>query len=141
MPYKLILDGNNIINCWPSLIKIKDFETKKERLVGIMSSYKHRIGGEVCIVFDAQNSYNTSRETKEIAAVTVIHTARGEIADEVIKSIVFKSKKQARQNMIVVTSDNGIKIALASKNIIIFSAEKLREEITYALGDSICPFA
>jgi predicted RNA-binding protein with PIN domain len=129
MPYKLILDGNNIINRWTSCAKIRDFEGKKSELIRLMSDYKDRTGEEVCIVFDAKDSYNIKREIQEVRGIKVIHSARGEIADEAIKDMVFRSKE--RRNLIVVTSDNEIKIALSSTSVLVYSAERLEEEVLY----------
>lgn len=132
MPYRLILDGNNIIYRWATCAKIRDFEEKKGELISLVSKYRDKTGEEVSIIFDAKGSSNLERETREIGGVRVIHTARGEIADQAIKDIVLESSE--RGNIIVVTSDKEIAIALASTRVLVYSAERFEEEVLYELG-------
>lgn len=101
----IIVDGYNIINAWPELIKLKNenFEHSRDRLLDIMANYCGLTDCECIVVFDA-HLVKKGVSHKEIrGSVQVIFTEEGETADSCIERLVCQL---SRQNQITVaTSD------------------------------------
>lgn len=102
----LLVDGYNIINAWPDLIKDAkevNLETSRERLTDVMAEYSAMTGITVIIVFDAHQVGRNSRTSYIVNGVEVIFTKEGETADHYIEKIVDAIGREEKVR--VATSD------------------------------------
>lgn len=101
----MIVDGYNIINNWPDLVKLKDesFDHSRDHLLDILSNYRALMGNKVIVVFDAHQVKGGSEKRETIAGVDVIYSKEGETADMVIERIVSNLPKHSLVS--VATSD------------------------------------
>lgn len=105
MKETLIVDGYNVINAWPELIRLKDqnLEHARDKLIDMLAGYGAYKGQSVMVVFDAQEV--AGLESIEIRKkVEVIFTKEGETADSFIERTVYSLGKKD-QKIYVVTSD------------------------------------
>ena len=101
----LIVDGYNIINAWPNLIKLKNesFEHARDRLLDIMSDYSGLTGILVIVVFDAHLVKKGTGHKESLGKLQVIFTQEGETADSCIERLVSELPREIR--VTVATSD------------------------------------
>ncbi len=97
----LIIDGYNLIYAIPSLLKAsrKSIDFARDNLISMVESYCDCYNAEGIIVYDG----NQKKRTIEEGNPTTIFAKKGEGADAVIESLVYKlpDRGQAR----VVTDD------------------------------------
>ncbi len=99
------MDGYNIINSWPQLIKLKNFnlELARDKLIEILQNYQGIHSVNVIVVFDAHLSKAKMRTITSEGKVKVVYTKEGETADAVIERMI--SELPSRSKIIVVTND------------------------------------
>lgn len=103
----MIVDGYNVINAWPELIKLSkiDLEHARDRLIEILMEYCQYEKYDVTIVFDAQ--YTDDKEHAEIKTThcKVVFTKEKETADSYIERSAYEASRYYGQEVYVVTSD------------------------------------
>lgn len=103
----VFVDGYNVVNSWPDLVKIREysFEAARARLIDTLQNYSVYNGYKIIIVFDA-HMVKGSLEKKEKVDdhVAVVFTKEGETADSFIEKSVNKIGR--RFEVCVVTSDS-----------------------------------
>ncbi|MBA5851784.1 NYN domain-containing protein [Clostridium sp. cel8] len=103
----VFVDGYNVINSWPELIKMKDysFESARQGLIDILTSYAAFNGYKVFVIFDAQFVQGSIEKCEKITSnLSVVFTKEGETADAYIERAVNNIGR--RNEVFVVTSDN-----------------------------------
>lgn len=101
----LIIDGYNVIGCWPELKRIKDHALADARyqLVEILKEYQAFTGQYIILVFDAYRSKGL-KTTEYFRGIEIRYTEYGQTADSLIESLVAKLA-DCNQVVGVVTSD------------------------------------
>lgn len=103
----MIVDGYNVINAWPELIKLSkiDLEHARDSLIEILMEYCQYEKYDVTIVFDAQ--YTDDKEHLEIKTThcKVVFTKEKETADSYIERSAYEASRYYGQEVYVVTSD------------------------------------
>lgn len=103
----IFVDAYNVINSWPILKNIKeyDFGSARYKLIELLQNYAAYNGNKIIIVFDAHLS-NTSVEKKEKVNeyINVVFTKSGETADSFIERSVNNIGRKSE--VWVVTSDS-----------------------------------
>ncbi|MEL7568513.1 MAG: NYN domain-containing protein [Dehalobacterium sp.] len=101
----IIVDGYNIINAWPELIKLKNesFEHARDRLLNILSDFCGLTGCLVIVVFDAHLVKGGIGHKEILGSIEVVFTQEGETADSCIERLVSQLPRETR--VTVATSD------------------------------------
>lgn len=99
------MDGYNIINAWPNLVKLKDenLEHARDKLIEILQNYAAFKKIDVIVVFDAHLSRSKTRTYFLENRVEVIYSKKGETADMVIEKLI--DCMPPRSKIFVATSD------------------------------------
>ncbi|SMB84394.1 hypothetical protein SAMN00017405_2337 [Desulfonispora thiosulfatigenes DSM 11270] len=132
----LLVDGYNVINYWPELIKLKDInlEHARERLVEILSDYSGFKGINVIIVFDAHLVKGGVEKYEEKSGVKIIYSGEGTIADLVIEKLMNDIPKDAR--VYVATSDKVEQNVVWGKGAYRISSRELLLEVENSKKES-----
>ena len=89
-PAYYLIDGYNVINAWPELIRLRsNLDEARDVLIRILTEYGAFENYEMTVVFDA---FATDEEehTLEISSrMRVIYTATGETADSCIERLAY----------------------------------------------------
>ena len=125
----LIVDGYNIVNAWPELIKLKNesFEHARDRLLGILANYQGLDGCLVVVVFDAHLVKGGTGARENYAGVEVIFTQEGETADSCIERLVTLLPE--KMSVTVATSDWAQQRLVMGQGALRLSARELLEKI------------
>lgn len=103
----MVVDGYNVINAWPNLIKLSkvDLEHARDKLIEILMEYGQYEKYDITIVFDAQ--YTDDKEHLEIKTphCKVVYTKENETADSYIERSAYEASRYYGQEVYVVTSD------------------------------------
>lgn len=105
-PKQLVIDGYNLLGAMghpPSQV-IANGERYREELIVGLGLYGQRIHCPITLVFDAWQEAGLSRQNHHRAGVTVIYSAKGERADQVIQQLIRREGK----DMAVVSSDREV---------------------------------
>lgn len=83
----LFVDGYNIINSWETLKELKDadLESARDKLIEILSEYKHYSGIEIVLVFDAHMVKGNIGTKIDHHGLKVIYTKENDTADHYIE--------------------------------------------------------
>ena len=98
-----IIDGYNLIYAWEEL-KSEDFAVARDRLIHILIEYGAYEKFDITVVFDAGATEEEERIETYGEHFTVIFTAQGFTADNVIERLVYENNKKRRE-IHVVSSD------------------------------------
>ena len=80
-----IIDGYNVINSWPELMKLRNnLAEARDTLVHLLSEYGAYERYEMIVVFDALFTDSEERVEKVNEHFTVVYTGKGETADSYI---------------------------------------------------------
>ena len=103
MAVHLIIDGYNLIRQSPELRQYeeKDFDQGREMLLKKLLAYQRIKKHAITVVFDGWIGGHFSESHGRVGGIRVIFSQRGEKADEVIKRLASREKRET----IVVTSD------------------------------------
>lgn len=99
-----IVDGYNVINVWPELVKLTDLSEARDRLVHALAEYGAYEKYDVTVVFDALFTADEEHYEKVNAHLDVVYTGEGETADSYIERLAYDSVRRGRE-VHVVTSD------------------------------------
>lgn len=102
----IFVDGYNVINSWPDLIKIKqhNFESARQKLIDILQNYASYKGYKIFLVFDAHLVKGAIEHKERMRNLIVIFTKNGETADSYIERSVDGIGRKG--DVCVVTSDS-----------------------------------
>lgn len=136
----LIIDGYNVINAWPDLIRLKEinFEHARLKLIDILSDYAGFKGIEIIIVFDAHQVKGGQGNKEEQEKLQIIYTPENNTADMVIEKLVSELQCQERENKIyVATSDRVEQNIILGKGAYRISSRELLLEVQEAKRQSV----
>ena len=102
-PQHLIIDGYNVLGAMglPPQKVIGSGEVHREQFVTRLGLYGQSIHCPITVVFDAWRQSGNTRQTSHHKGVTVIYSAEGERADQVIQQLIRRFGKETA----VVSSD------------------------------------
>jgi predicted RNA-binding protein with PIN domain len=102
-PKYLIIDGYNVLGAMglPPHRIIENGEHHREEFIVRVGMYGQRLHCSITLVFDAWQQAGRTRQVVHRAGVTVIYTAQGEQADQVIQHLIPTHGKETA----VVSSD------------------------------------
>lgn len=125
----LIIDGYNVINTWPELIKLKEenFEHARLRLIEILSNYSGYKGIRVIIAFDGHQVKGGTERKEYHGNVEVIFSGEGITADHVIEKLTFSFPRHYR--VFVATSDKTEQEMIWGKGAFRMSSRELLIEV------------
>ncbi|NLT94177.1 MAG: NYN domain-containing protein [Clostridia bacterium] len=133
----LIIDGYNVINSWPELIKLKEenFEHARLRLIEILSNYSGYKGIKVIIVFDAHQVKGGTERKEYYGNVEVIFSGEGVTADSVIEKLISSIPPKSFKTF-VATSDRVEQEMIWGKGAYRMSSRELLLEINKTVKDN-----
>jgi predicted RNA-binding protein with PIN domain len=99
----LIIDGYNVLGAMglPPEKVVGKGEVHREQFVGRLGLYSQAIHCPVTVIFDAWRQPGNMRQTSPQTGVTVMYSAEGERADQVIQQLIRQYGKESA----VVSSD------------------------------------
>lgn len=101
----LIVDGYNVINCWPELLKkSNNLEHARDRLIHILLEYGAYEKYDVTVVFDALYTSSEQSLEKLNNHFGIVYTRKKETADSYIERMAYDLVHDG-QEVYVVTSD------------------------------------
>ncbi|PJA77810.1 MAG: hypothetical protein CO149_07485 [Nitrospirae bacterium CG_4_9_14_3_um_filter_51_5] len=120
-PKHVIIDGYNVLGAMglPPHRVVEQGEHHREEFIVRVGLYGHKLHCLITLVFDAWQQAGRGRQVIHRAGVTVIYTAQGEQADQVIQDLIRTHGKETA----VVSSDLEV-IAVAK----VFGAFSIRSQ-------------
>jgi predicted RNA-binding protein with PIN domain len=102
----MFIDGYNVINSWPNLKTVKDYNynTARQKLTEILQNYATYKGYKIFIVFDAHMVQGNVGKRENLEGVVIIYTKEGETADNYIEKSIDRIGRKS--DVCVVTSDS-----------------------------------
>lgn len=133
----LIIDGYNVINAWPELIKLKEdnFEHARLRLIEILSNYSGYKGIRVIVVFDAHQVKGGVERKEHHGNIEVLFSGEGITADSVIEKLISEIPLN-HCKVFVATSDKTEQEMIWGKGAYRMSSRELLLEINETLKES-----
>lgn len=122
----LLVDGYNIINAWPDLIKAQEIslDNARESLIDMMAELGQITGEKVIIVFDSYLKKGAIRQYYFRKGIEIVYTQELETADNYIERIVSKAEKNDFYK--VASSDGIIQSIVFGKGASRISAKELK---------------
>lgn len=122
---KIFIDGYNLINKWPRLMKAKreSIESARAELFNIIQAYCDYTAQEGIIVYDGKGKERSFEDTNP----RVIFSRKGETADTVIEAMVYNIDDKTKVR--VVTEDRALENMITGMSASLLSAENLESEI------------
>lgn len=108
------VDGYNVINKWPELIRAskENLASSRDALIEAMAEYSSLTGEKIVIVFDAYNLDRLRETIVEKYGMKIVYTKRFQTADTFIEKEIGRIGR--RHNVKVVTDDGQVQnLALA----------------------------
>ena len=100
-----IIDGYNVINSWPELMKLRNnLAEARDTLVHLLSEYGAYERYEMIVVFDALFTDSEEHVEKVNEHFMVVYTGKGETADSYIERNAYEYVRLGKE-VHVVTSD------------------------------------
>ncbi len=86
----LVIDGYNIINCWPEFedVRLEDMALARVKLIEIMKDFTPLVWDRITIVFDAYRTRGKGSLEESARGLDVVYTAEGQTADVYIERMV-----------------------------------------------------
>ncbi len=131
----LIIDGYNVINAWPDLIRLKEinFEHARLKLIDILSDYAGFMGIKIIIVFDAHQVKGGLGHKEEQERLEIIYTPENITADMVIEKLVSELfNREEGTRVYVATSDKAEQNIVLGKGAYRISSRELLLEVKEA---------
>lgn len=125
----LIIDGYNVLNNWPELVKIKkrSLEHARDLLVRILANYGALKRYKIILVFDAYQVKGNIGGKETVDDVEIIYTPYGVTADMAIEKLIGKLPEGV--SVMVATSDWTEQRMVMGKGALRLSARELRLEV------------
>lgn len=124
----LIVDGYNVIGKWPKLIKAKhkSIELARSELFNLIQAYCDHEGSEGVIIYDGRGK----KRSIEKGNPAVVYSGKGESADTVIESMVYKLTDKSKVR--VVTDDRAVANMVIGMGASIISTSIFETEVNEA---------
>ncbi|MDK2824398.1 MAG: uncharacterized protein PWQ67_2439 [Clostridia bacterium] len=125
----LVIDGYNVINAWPELMKLKEvnFEHARSKLLEIVSNYSGYKGIKVIVVFDAHQVKGGIEHRENYGNVEIVYSGEGITADLVIEKLISSLPRNSK--IFVATSDKTEQEMIWGKGAYRISSRELLAEI------------
>ncbi|MFZ5942511.1 MAG: NYN domain-containing protein [Bacillota bacterium] len=132
----LIVDGYNVINAWPQLIRLKEenFEHAREKMLDIISNFSGYKGIKVIVVFDAHQVKGGIERREKHGGVDVIFSGEGVPADLVIEKLIGSYIKN--YTVFVATSDKTEQEVIWGKGAYRISAREFVADIEQTIKEN-----
>lgn len=103
----LFVDGYNIINAWPDLKKLLDYDLEgaREKLNGYMFEYAAFYGEETWVIYDAYQQSSKKEKIDKRNGIHIVYTKEKQTADSFIEKSVKEYSSDRRILIKVATSD------------------------------------
>lgn len=133
----LIIDGYNVINSWPELIKLKEenFEHARLRMIEMLSNYSGYTGIKVIVVFDAHQVKGGVERKEYYGNVEVIFSSEGVTADSVIEKLISSIPPKSCKTY-VATSDRTEQEIIWGKGAYRMSSRELLLEVNQTMKEN-----
>ena len=120
----VIIDGYNLM---PNLkVKGDTFEAKRDNLIAQLLEFVQVNPAKIILVFDGQKNPSQHRGSENRAGITVMFSAQGETADDLIEDLIKKRKAKAREYLMV-SSDRRLIDFATENNISAMTSQKFAE--------------
>lgn len=106
MSTHIIVDGYNLIRHSPDLAPLdrEDLQAGRDALITMLAEYKRVKKHRITVVFDGADTPSLYPHRANVRGISVLFSARGELADGVIKRMARKEGERA----LVVSSDREV---------------------------------
>ena len=131
----VLVDGYSVLHAWPKLRRLarRRLEQQREALVGVLRQYADHTGRKVTVVFDGYAAKRKPEVAETTHGVEVLFSEQGKTADDVIERLVGQA--EAREKILVVTSDGMERHTVESMGVQSVSAEVFEAEVETALAE------
>ncbi len=130
MPAHFIIDGYNVINCWPKLLTSSDnLEHARDKLIHMLLEYGAYEKYDITVVFDAL--YTSSAQSLEQINdhFEIVYTKEKETADSYIERLAYESVRNGK-DVFVITSDGAEQNAILGAGAYRMTVKELVEMIS-----------
>ena len=128
----LIIDGYNVINAWPELMRLRgNLNEARDVLVHILTEYGAFENYEMIVVFDAFFTEEEEHELQISDRMKVIYTGAGETADSCIERLAYTAVRAGRE-VYVVTSDGAEQSVILGAGAYRITSPELRRSVKKA---------
>lgn len=125
----LIVDGYNVLNCWPELLRLNDdLAYARDKLVQMLMEYGAYEKYYVSLVFDALYTRSEQSVEQLNKYFEVVYTKKKETADSYIERLAYESVRKGRE-VFVVTSDSAEQSAILGAGAYRMTAKELRRYV------------
>ena len=128
----LLVDGYNVLNAWPELMRARTLEEARAELVHRLNDYAGYSGQKVIVVFDAWKQERLGRTKEEMGPLSVVYTQKGETADHYIERLCDERAHRVAMGWLevrVATSDGVEQTVVMGRGATRLSARELIYEM------------
>lgn len=131
----LLVDGYNVIGCWPDLKRVRDedgLEESRRVLTEVLMNYSAYQGYDTRIVFDAQYQDCPSKREVVTSYLSICYTDFGQTADTYIEKACSAFRNDLRKfhsRLIVATNDRAQQLTVVGYGAECMSAEQLANDV------------
>lgn len=131
-PEYYLVDGYNVINAWPELIRLRgNLDEARDVLVHILTEYGAFENYEMTVVFDAFFTEDEEHALQITDRMKVIYTGAGETADSCIERLAYTAVRAGRE-VHVVTSDGAEQSVILGAGAYRITSPELRRSVKKA---------
>ncbi len=135
----LLVDGYNIINAWPELLRLMEdcIEDARDRLIHLLNNYAGFKACKIIVVFDGHMVKDNRGERYLDNKVEVVFSPWGISADQIIEKEVGLLLKGARREKVLKNLPRGqveSQPHSASCQVFVATSDKLQQEIIWTKG-------
>ncbi|WP_315306026.1 NYN domain-containing protein [Selenomonas noxia] len=131
-PEYYLVDGYNVINAWPELIRLRgNLDEARDVLVQILTEYGAFENYEMTVVFDAFFTEDEEHALQITDRMKVIYTGAGETADSCIERLAYTAVRAGRE-VYVVTSDGAEQSVILGAGAYRITSPELRRSVKKA---------
>ena len=131
-PEYYLVDGYNVINAWPELIRLRgNLDEARDVLVHILTEYGAFENYEMTVVFDAFFTEDEAHALQITDRMKVIYTGAGETADSCIERLAYTAVRAGRE-VHVVTSDGAEQSVILGAGAYRITSPELRHSVKKA---------
>lgn len=128
----LLVDGYNVINCWPKLLQqSENLEHARDRLIHILLEYGAFERYDVTVVFDALYTSSKQSYEKLNRHFSIVYTQKGKTADSYIERLSYEAV-HAGKEVFVVTSDGAEQNAILGVGAYRITVKELSQAVKRA---------
>lgn len=124
----LIVDGYNVIGCWPEAEREKwPLDVSRDRLLHLLQDYSGYSGEEIVLVFDGYQSDRPTTTEENWAGIRLVFTHHGETADSYIERLAAQTPRY--RQLRVATSDGLEQSQVLSTGAVRMTSRELLREL------------